>query len=215
MGKLNILHHKDWHVYKRDNRLRVQKDEEEARILQEEALQKKLKDERDSRLESLKISRGETQAFTLFPVQNVQKEKISCQDVKNDPWVMKLGETKTGEKAQPWYSKGKNQDSASTKDDLKKFIQDPLRQIKSTETSSVRIEKKASNSIEELRRKRLEREKQESLKAMELLTGKKSNCSKDYKLHEREQDYYHSQFNREALENVKRGKQQKFEKIKK
>ena len=32
MGKLNILHHKEWHVYSRANREIVQKDEEKASI---------------------------------------------------------------------------------------------------------------------------------------------------------------------------------------
>jgi hypothetical protein len=30
MGKLNLLHHKDWHVYSKDNRERVLKDEKKA-----------------------------------------------------------------------------------------------------------------------------------------------------------------------------------------
>lgn len=35
MGKLNLLHHKSWHVWKRDNLEIVRKDEEKARNLDE------------------------------------------------------------------------------------------------------------------------------------------------------------------------------------
>lgn len=35
MGKLNIAHHKSYHPYRRDNIERVRKDEEEARLKEE------------------------------------------------------------------------------------------------------------------------------------------------------------------------------------
>lgn len=234
MGKLNILHHKSWHVYKRDNRLRVQKDEENARIQEEEKLQKKLKDERDSRLTRLRETGGEQETFTLFPqTAPEQKKKDTKEEIKNDPWIMKLGETRNGERAEPWYSKVNVKEFTSSdqfvqknlpvsysskmtreKDEIIKFKQDPLRIIKSVDSEDPRKEKSLSdkkNTIEELRRKRMEREKKESLKSMELLTGKKNlgESSKDYKLHERQEDYYHSQFNREALESVRANKKRR------
>jgi hypothetical protein len=36
MGKLNIAHHKSYHPYRRDNIERVRRDEEEARLKEED-----------------------------------------------------------------------------------------------------------------------------------------------------------------------------------
>ena len=225
MGKLNILHHKSWHVYKRENRERVLKDEAKSKEEEENKRNKKLLDEREERIEKLRQSKGQESAFTLFPQTSSESTQIQKSDqiqksIKEDPFVMKLGETKSGEKSNPWYSKSnvkefnskdqyspkdlpKSYSSKMTreKDELIKSRQDPLRIIRKDSILDFKKEsiKESSNSIQELRRKRLEREKAESIKSLELLTGKKvDSLNKDYKLHEREQDYYHSQFNRDS-----------------
>ncbi|KAJ1674547.1 SURP and G-patch domain-containing protein 1 [Spiromyces aspiralis] len=61
MGQLNILHHKSWHVYNRENRAKVKTDEEQAQRKHEHAEQQRIQAEREYRLEILRKRARERQ----------------------------------------------------------------------------------------------------------------------------------------------------------
>ena len=54
MGKLNLLHHKSWHVYSKENRERVRKDEEAAVKEENGKKERVIKAEQEARLEKLR-----------------------------------------------------------------------------------------------------------------------------------------------------------------
>lgn len=182
MGKLNILHHKSWHVYKRENRERVLKDEQEHLQKLEKLEETRKRDEREDRISKLRNSKQE---FTLFPetfkpvTDSKNPEKIKGKE----PWYLNPGSS-----------------GPSLKNTQEKIRQDPLNTFKESKETEKKIKKSKKNTIEELRRQRLEREEKEAQKSLQILRGKSSSKDasvEEYKKHERDQDYYHSQFNRE------------------
>jgi hypothetical protein len=188
MGKLNILHHKEWHVYKRENRERVLKDEQEEAQKLEKKEEIRKRDERNSRISKLAQDKKE---FTLFPQEStsvVDKKK----EKEKELWYLQKEKEK-----EPWYLKKNNNNSTNSKNNLEKKRQDPLLKFKVEHSEEKIISKSKKNTLTEMRRKRLEREKEEALKTSRILGTGASGTVEEYKKHERDQGYYHSQFNRE------------------
>lgn len=71
MGKLNLLHHKTWHVYGRDNRERVRKDEEieDKKQLATDTRKQQAKQER--KLNSLRAGSAN---HTLDPINSIRRQ---------------------------------------------------------------------------------------------------------------------------------------------
>ncbi|KAI9102713.1 hypothetical protein DFS34DRAFT_577221 [Phlyctochytrium arcticum] len=63
MGKLNILQHKSWHVYNEENRERVRKDEENAKIEEDKTRQQVIEAEREVRITALRARAREKDAI--------------------------------------------------------------------------------------------------------------------------------------------------------
>jgi hypothetical protein len=188
MGKLNILHHKSWHVYKRENRERVLKDEQEEAQKLEKKEEIRKRDERNSRISKLAQDKKE---FTLFPQEStsvVDKKK----EKEKELWYLQKEKEK-----EPWYLKKNNNNSTNSKNNLEKKRQDPLLKFKVEHSEEKIISKSKKNTLTEMRRKRLEREKEEALKTSRILGTGASGTVEEYKKHERDQGYYNSQFNRE------------------
>lgn len=117
MGKLNLLHHKSWHVYSKDNRERVRKDEEEAGKVEKEKESRAIKAEQERRMEQLRASKkGEKETQEDNRNQHVNlfhdfdqsvvlvDERAEEQRKWEDKHTMYLGETKDGKKDVPWYN---------------------------------------------------------------------------------------------------------------
>ena len=126
MGKLNLLHHKSWHVYSKDNREKVRKDEEAAEKIEKGKQDRIVKAEQERRIEQLRSSRRERggelideknesanthKHINLF--HDLEKnagsvvlvnEKAEEQKNWGDKHTMYLGETKDGKKDAPWYN---------------------------------------------------------------------------------------------------------------
>jgi len=183
MGKLNILHHKSWHVYKRDNRERVLKDEQEHSQKLEKQEETRKREEREERISKLRNSKQE---FTLFP-----ETSKPANIIHKNPEKIKEKE--------PWYLNPSTSGS-SVKNNLEKIRQDPINTFKESKEVERKIKKSKKNTIQELRRQRIEREDKEALKSLQILKGTSSSKDasvEEYKKHEKDQNYYHSQFNRE------------------
>lgn len=125
MGKLNLLHHKSWHVYSKDNREKVRKDEEAAEKIEKGKQDRIEKAEQERRIEQLRSSRrdrgalidekdesaNQNQHINLF--HDLEKiagsvvlvnDKAEEQKKWEDKHTMYLGETKDGKKDAPWYN---------------------------------------------------------------------------------------------------------------
>ncbi|KAI8902048.1 hypothetical protein BC833DRAFT_574858 [Globomyces pollinis-pini] len=218
MGKLNLLHHKSWHVYNKDNRNRVIEDEKQAA---EEELQAKLRITRadqEARLARLRSNANINDSdkplthVNLFvddekyQSSTLIDEKKIAQKAKEDKHTWFLGETQDGKKETPWYStldygkqiRDKKIDPVKKKrfeksDHKRKEREDPLKALQTyLSKGDQKVAKKQSSStksIEQLRQERIEREKLEKDRTNEAVNpGLK-------KRHEKDTKYFHSQFN--------------------
>lgn len=131
MGKLNLLHHKSWHVYSAKNRERVARDEAKAKAAEEEKEERAAVAEGEARLERLRgrtvptamDGRHATDEGTLTDAQghielfapvtqepsadgtDKPKKKTNKKDeTPSSEGAWKLGETMDGSKATPWYA---------------------------------------------------------------------------------------------------------------
>jgi hypothetical protein len=114
MGKLNLLHHKTWHVYSKANRDKVKKDEEKFEAKERESEQRTIKVEQEVRISNLRSKKEtitETGHINLFAeeeksdgLQLSKTEKELDQKKWEDKHTMYLGETKDGKKESPWYA---------------------------------------------------------------------------------------------------------------
>jgi hypothetical protein len=126
MGKLNLLHHKDWHVYLKVNRDKVIEDEKKFALEAKAQEDKILKAEQEARLSKLRLKaktslapinnkrkekeRLESTAFRLFEEEekyknseSVASDKQLAQKAHEDKHTWFLGETRDGKKDPPWY----------------------------------------------------------------------------------------------------------------
>ena len=106
MGKLNLLHHKSWHVYSAENRKRVADDEQKAQAIQDAKDAASLESQRQSRLAQLRHSKEPH--FQLFPELHQPNEeyvadRAAAKAKAEAPFVMKLGESKEGKRESVWY----------------------------------------------------------------------------------------------------------------
>ncbi|KAJ3368953.1 hypothetical protein HDU91_000173 [Kappamyces sp. JEL0680] len=121
MGKLNLLHHKTWHVYSKANRDRVRKDEEVYEAEQRKAEEKIVKADQEARLAQLRRGKeatrpdeslhDQTRHVNLFQEEEQQQGIVllkSEKELKEKQWqdkhTMYLGETKDGKKESAWYN---------------------------------------------------------------------------------------------------------------
>jgi hypothetical protein len=128
MGKLNILHHKEWHVYSKVNRDKVKEDEknqaeQEAetqrrldQIESERRLSKlrekaKLSQDRPNRKDARKQQEPEQRHINFFQEAEKYKDSEIVVDEKTleqkkyeDKHTWYLGETRDGKKDRPWYT---------------------------------------------------------------------------------------------------------------
>jgi hypothetical protein len=106
MPKLNILHHKDWHVYTKTNRDKVKEDERKAAKIETEKQEKITKIEQERRLNELRrkaqkehgITKKKVEKFRLFEEEEkygkseiVEDEKAIQQKKKEDLHTWFLG----------------------------------------------------------------------------------------------------------------------------
>jgi hypothetical protein len=172
-----------WHVYNDDNKEKVKHDEEDDRIRKEVEQDKRQQDVRNSRLELLRKRKAETSSrkhsepysgktldkkhsydqtiqlerYSLFPEALLREAKITeaQKEVKDrESWVKPVGFSDVRSKDIPWYSKSKETLS-------KDGVRHNPGVSKSTSQSG-------SQSIEQLRKKRLARERLEREKASNL-----------------------------------------------
>ena len=225
MGKLNISHHKSWHVYNQKNKDIVKKDELEAEKLTLEKEARIQKAEQEARLDKLRCQASNSSNtsiqqkeqighINLFPLadqveQNPEylEEEMKKKKKAEAPFTMYLSQS-TKDPA-PWYSKTSNIESKSNeyKDALRKEALDPIKDIKKNDSSlnkeSIKVKSKSqgssssSSSIEKLRQQRLEREAKERARQDHLLNPSKSQSLL------KERHSYHSQFNPDAVSRSK------------
>lgn len=149
MGKLNLLHHKEWHVYSKKNREQVKKDEKEA-FQNEVAIQARaIQAEQERRTEQLRKRAGKTEEkkdehinlFQDYEQRLVAMDKLEDEDKKKekDKWEKQLttylvDPESDSTNAAPWYAKSeftshknKDEDSrAKKRDERSKHNMDPL-----------------------------------------------------------------------------------------
>jgi hypothetical protein len=123
MGKLNLLHHKSWHVYSKENRERVRKDEEAAAKEEQDKKERVIKAEQEARLGKLREASSRRKEapenenihihehVNLFKDLEKHHDSFTIVDQKaidqkkwEDHHTMFLGETKAGKKDLPWYN---------------------------------------------------------------------------------------------------------------
>ena len=120
MGKLNLLHHKSWHVYSKENQEKVKKDEKEHERRKEEGQARIIKAEQEARLENLRLKNAKdakdardakdehVNLFKELEKSHGSAVLIDQKDVEQKQWedkhTMYLGETRDGKKEAPWYN---------------------------------------------------------------------------------------------------------------
>lgn len=113
MGKLNILHHKDWHVYSKVNKDRVKEDERKEAEKQKIIDDKRIKVEQETRINALRkksniVKESVAEHINFFkdiiPFDKIKTDEEIELKRKHDFHTMFLGETKDGHKDSPWYT---------------------------------------------------------------------------------------------------------------
>src|SRR4051812_7902353 len=102
MGKLNISHHKSWHLYNKDNIERVKKDEEKERQLQEKKTIQKETAEKERRLQLLRKGKAVAANINTTKATNpeYEKEEKEKKDKFEAQFTMHLPSDSS-----PWYIK--------------------------------------------------------------------------------------------------------------
>ncbi|KAJ3384239.1 hypothetical protein HDU92_003715 [Lobulomyces angularis] len=231
MGKLNLLHHKSWHVYSQKNRDRVKKDEEEDAKLKEKEKLRIQTAETEDRLNKLREKKNlkidDEKGFNLFAdveakMNNQNDEFVEDERKEKEKWNNKITSYlagtggKTDEK--PWYAKDgfdkyeseKKETRKKPKSDSekKKFL-DPIAKLEKYEKKKQKFlkniakeeSKSSKKSIEELRAERLSREKEEKLKTAKFLNP--NYLSENDLKHKNNSKFYNSQFNPEFVRKEK------------
>ena len=215
MGKLNILHHKEWHVYSHDNRNKVIKDEKIAKSIADFEEEKRLEIEAEKRLLKLKKKQTTSKNDVSKPkhinffeeaekYQNselVETEAAAAQRKKEERYTCYLGETYDGKKAEPWYarssstvaqSKYQTEETKVKMDRSCKQRDDPISSFPSSDSKVVKKTSAKATTIEDLRKERLKRERIERERLEAILNPPKQ-------IHESNAKFYHSQYNREYV----------------
>lgn len=138
MGKLNILHHKTWHVYSKANREIVERDERQAQQERQVRTERNERNEREYRQQRLRQKPHQTLLQTdgnidLFSdlIEKEREETIKAaatnpefmkeKQIKEDKWDEQITTYLTGRKRgkdlNPWYSR----DGTSKYTNEKKF----------------------------------------------------------------------------------------------
>jgi phosphoenolpyruvate-protein kinase (PTS system EI component) len=119
MGKLNLLHHKDWHVYNKDNREKVIKDEREAfekQVIQADQ-ERRIATLRDKaappgKRKKAEVPKDHLNLFADYEKRVVEMDKLKDEDKQKaeDKWEKQFttylvnpvedGETRSS----PWYA---------------------------------------------------------------------------------------------------------------
>eukprot|EP00126_Sphaerothecum_destruens_P003720 Sdes_comp17502_c0_seq1m6734 len=191
MPKLNILHHKSWHVYNKDNIEKVQRDEKLAREV-EEAQEEKLRGQSfEGKVENLKATNESSELIGDDAVvagihAKAKREAISQEEKlwEHKTGIVKYldgGEFLTQRKQVPWYliPTCVGNISAQKEKDAGKIEQAGGKKER---------RKKRKIDIETLRKERLEREQEEREKLKTPAVNKDSNGG---------QKRYNSQFHPE------------------
>ena len=211
MGKLNILHHKEWHVYSHDNRNKVIKDEKVAKKKADFVDSKRIEIEAERRLLKLKEKQPQSKkiekhinffedAEKYQHSELIESDAAKAQRKKEERFTVYLGETHNGKKSQPWYSKTstvvkyQSEKSKFALDAHRKSLDDPMSsfQNRSNITNVTKKVDPENLSIDEMRMARLKREKAERDKFNLTLNPPKQ-------VHETKHHFYHSQYNREHI----------------
>jgi hypothetical protein len=213
MGKLNILHHKEWHVYSKVNRDKVREDEKNAAIEEQKTQDKIDKANNEARLELLRkrahqkqdTVQTEMKHINLFEeeekfqkTQYLRSEKELDQKKWEDKHTWYLGETKDGRKETPWYTASdyRSEKEKSTgrerKEQFRLRQEDPLSMFKKASQSKVtkpsHSAKSGPKTVDQLRKERLERELQERNRIKEITIPASLR-------HDKDESFYNSQFN--------------------
>ncbi|KAJ3276827.1 hypothetical protein HDV01_002882 [Terramyces sp. JEL0728] len=218
MGKLNISHHKSWHVYSKDNINKVKADEKKAaeeeqlrqdRILKadQEAKKKLLRDNAGLRTEE-KVQRVHLfeEEEKLHGFEKAIDDKQLDQKVKEDKHTWFLGETRDGKKDTPWYAEkdyGKELREKAADPAKMYIITDSRKRREKSEKRRkeredpikllgkiIRKEKKSvqKKTVEQMRQERLEREEAERIRT-------RQHLNPNHNRHTADSGYYNSQFN--------------------
>ena len=117
-GGLNILPHKSWNVYNRDNRERVRRDEERARQDEEDRIRRERAATSELRRQTLLSKRGkngggrqeENRHVNLFADQENAAERAAPEPKPEADERFRLG----GERASPWYTRSGGEDAPTS-----------------------------------------------------------------------------------------------------
>lgn len=167
-GRLVILRHKKWNVWNQDNQEKVLKDE---RIAREEEQERHEKERKRTQEKNLEILNGVVSEEPLISIDKIQKTEKKPETLNKEAPPQKFSEltAKT-----PWYlTSNLPQTDAKKEDDnqdpMYKFMQDKDTEKMSRPYEDLRTPQ--TLTIEELRAKRLKREKQEKKRAALLLAS--------------------------------------------
>ncbi|KAJ3316027.1 hypothetical protein HDV04_000236 [Boothiomyces sp. JEL0838] len=221
MGKLNISHHKSWHVYSKDNINKVKADEKKAAEEEQLRQDRILKADQEARIKLLRENAGimheeKIERVHLFEeeerlhgFEKAVDEKQLDQKAKEDKHTWFLGETRDGKKDSPWYTErdyGK-ESKEKAMDPVKKKRKDKLEKSRKEREDPMKLlskiiqkEKKSvqKKSVEQLRQERLEREEAERKRTHKLLNPNSNR-------HDSNSRYYNSQFNPDIVKQRSEG----------
>ena len=185
MGKLNILHHKDFHVYSKKNIEKVRKDEQAH--LKKQSIPKSLDIHKSSHINLFQDAEDS--------LKNVEFQDEEMKRIKDWEKRNKITSYLVQEERSPWYSrksdKFKSQDKNEAIDEEIKNRNDPM---------NVFYEYKSAGKIkglndEAITEERFKRERKERHRAELLIDPTKRNSlSRSDELHKSNQKYYNSQY---------------------
>jgi hypothetical protein len=172
-GRLVISRHKSWHVWNQDNQEKVLKDERLAREQEQENQEKERKRTQEKNLE---ILNGSVSLEPSSKALDEKGKKKKNETLKQEPPPQTLGELAP---LKPWYMKKHEVSKKPRKEfDLKiDESEDPMNQFLQKEFVDQSVlpyadaPAPAAFSLEELRAKRLKREKMEKKRASVLLAN--------------------------------------------
>lgn len=166
-GRLVILRHKSWHVWNQDNQEKVLRDE---RLAREAEVEKKTEEKQKLQEKNLELLTGEkatTSSSSLKDSRGVKEKSKNGNEITPD----KLGELVL---EKPWYLKTapeKNDDRKEddSEDPMNKYIDSSVPIVELSHLKRKGVDSFSTINIEELRAKRLKREKIERKRAVSML----------------------------------------------